>query len=506
MSPERAVRAWEPEANHSPTGAPGQPRIKLVPEIAGRSKIRALGWSEISSNALFRNMEKGLDFYISELLEVLTQDLEASIKYLLIEWSPDAGNVLKGKALRKIANSALAPGSAGFERTQRAWQEVLDTEKIIPILGQDATNSVTQFGQLDEGRWLCDGCDEEIKNKSKFLIVSPLVEKHKNTLWHIPCRITYLIREEVSSYRAAKSAIDKQSNSVRAILSSNEKKEKGQDIILRSRSQAHAWIDQLTDNWKKTTSVKEEFWPVYESNFSEYADRIIEYQLTGSLFESSIAKKLTKHLKERVVTSVVNRLSERSERPKQFNSKVEVQVLDLDALTKTLRLASSSKKVSLSELTSQFAVSKSVASEIMKYLEKQGILGQPDRNKSQLVIASAEEISAFIKSVEKINGEAPSEPTQESELITIKPTSYGECRVVGERFREGNPVIVDFSLISDEEERKRMIDFLSGLVFGIKGTIERVTPKIFLLSPSGLVKVSEESDTSDTTNSMVYTA
>lgn len=506
MSPQNALRPFEPEGSSSPFGNVSPARIKLVPEISGKSKVRALGWSELSSNALFRNMEKGLDFYISELLEALTSDLESSIRHLLIEWAPSAGEVLKGKALRKIANSALAPGAAGFDRTQKAWQEVLDTEKIIPILGQDATNSVTQFGQLEDGKWLCDGCDKEIKNKSKFLIVSPLVEKHKNTLWHISCRITYLIREEVSSYRAAKSAIDKQSNSVRVILSANEKKEKNQDVILSSRSQAHAWIDELATNWKMSTSVKEEFWPVYESNFAEYADRIIEYQLTGSLFEYSIAKKLTKHLKDRVVASVVNRLNERNERSKFFNSKTEVQVLDLDALIKTLKLALSTKKVALADLSSQFSVSKSVAAEIMKYLEKQGILGEPDRNKTQVVIASAEEISAFIKSVEKINGETKAEPVQDSELITIKPTSYNECRVVGEHFREGNPVIVDFTAIKDDEERKRMIDFMSGLVFGVKGTIERVTPKIFLLSPAGLEKVSNELDSTNSKAAATYTA
>ena len=38
----------------------------------------------------------------------------------------------------------------------------------------------------------------------------------------------------------------------------------------------------------------------------------------------------------------------------------------------------------------------------------------------------------------------------------------------------------------DDSDAKRLVDFAAGLVFGLHGTIERVTSKVFLLSPSNV--------------------
>jgi len=71
-------------------------------------------------------------------------------------------------------------------------------------------------------------------------------------------------------------------------------------------------------------------------------------------------------------------------------------------------------------------------------------------------------------------------------IITLQPRSYSEARKVGEYYREGNPV--------EESERKRLVDFASGLVFGLHGRIERISLKVFLLSPAN-VSVSNEDKT-----------
>jgi cell division inhibitor SepF len=75
-------------------------------------------------------------------------------------------------------------------------------------------------------------------------------------------------------------------------------------------------------------------------------------------------------------------------------------------------------------------------------------------------------------------------------IITLHPRFYNEARTLGEHYRLGNPVIINLTDM-DESERKRLVDFASGLVFGHHGTIERVTSKVFLLSPAN-VKVSSE--------------
>ncbi len=78
-------------------------------------------------------------------------------------------------------------------------------------------------------------------------------------------------------------------------------------------------------------------------------------------------------------------------------------------------------------------------------------------------------------------------------IVTLHPRFYNEARTIGEQYREGNPVIINLSDM-DESERKRLVDFASGLVFGLHGTIERVTSKVFLLSPAN-VRVSSEDKT-----------
>ena len=78
-------------------------------------------------------------------------------------------------------------------------------------------------------------------------------------------------------------------------------------------------------------------------------------------------------------------------------------------------------------------------------------------------------------------------------IVTLHPRSYSEARTIGEQYREGNPVIMNLSDM-EETERKRLVDFASGLVFGLRGSIERVTSKVFLLSPEN-ISVSNDAKT-----------
>jgi cell division inhibitor SepF len=70
-------------------------------------------------------------------------------------------------------------------------------------------------------------------------------------------------------------------------------------------------------------------------------------------------------------------------------------------------------------------------------------------------------------------------------ITTIHPRTYNEARVIGESFRDATPVIMNLTEMSDADA-KRLVDFAAGLVFGLRGSIERVTAKVFLLSPHGI--------------------
>lgn len=82
-----------------------------------------------------------------------------------------------------------------------------------------------------------------------------------------------------------------------------------------------------------------------------------------------------------------------------------------------------------------------------------------------------------------------------SEILTVHPKKYEDAKLIAETFREGIPVIMNLTQMSETEAR-RMVDFASGLTQGLYGHIERVTPKVFLLSPSH-VQVSGEADEAD---------
>lgn len=73
-------------------------------------------------------------------------------------------------------------------------------------------------------------------------------------------------------------------------------------------------------------------------------------------------------------------------------------------------------------------------------------------------------------------------PTELNEILTVHPKQYRDAQVIAETFRDGIPVIINLSQMS-EGDAKRLIDFASGLSQGLYGKIERVTSKVFLLSP-----------------------
>src|SRR4051794_29867251 len=76
-------------------------------------------------------------------------------------------------------------------------------------------------------------------------------------------------------------------------------------------------------------------------------------------------------------------------------------------------------------------------------------------------------------------------------ITTMHPRTYNEARTIGEHFREGTPVIINLSDM-DDADAKRLVDFSAGLVFGLHGSIERVTNKVFLLTPASVEITAED--------------
>lgn len=70
-----------------------------------------------------------------------------------------------------------------------------------------------------------------------------------------------------------------------------------------------------------------------------------------------------------------------------------------------------------------------------------------------------------------------------SQITTIHPKTYDDAQAVGAAVRDGIPVVLNLTDVS-EAVAFRIVDFSAGVVFGLRGSIERVTPRVFLLSPA----------------------
>jgi cell division inhibitor SepF len=91
----------------------------------------------------------------------------------------------------------------------------------------------------------------------------------------------------------------------------------------------------------------------------------------------------------------------------------------------------------------------------------------------------------------------PEQPTDLARITTLHPRTYNEARTIGEHFREGTPVIMNLTEMVDSDA-KRLVDFAAGLIFGLRGSLERVTNKVFLLSPANVEVTASQNAASST--------
>jgi len=80
-----------------------------------------------------------------------------------------------------------------------------------------------------------------------------------------------------------------------------------------------------------------------------------------------------------------------------------------------------------------------------------------------------------------------------NEILTVHPRAYKDAQLIAESFREGIPVIMNLSQMSEPDAR-RLVDFASGLSEGLYGRIERVTSKVFLLSPAHVATTGDSAE------------
>lgn len=111
----------------------------------------------------------------------------------------------------------------------------------------------------------------------------------------------------------------------------------------------------------------------------------------------------------------------------------------------------------------------------------------PDsRAESRTESRGALAVDTRTRAVEETRVESPS-----YRITTFVPSKYNDAKEIGEHFRQDVPVIMNLTEM-DDDSAKRLVDFAAGLTFGLHGSLEKVTNKVFLLSPSNVTVSAED--------------
>jgi cell division inhibitor SepF len=76
-------------------------------------------------------------------------------------------------------------------------------------------------------------------------------------------------------------------------------------------------------------------------------------------------------------------------------------------------------------------------------------------------------------------------------ITTLHPRTYSEARTIGEHYRDGIPVIMNLTGMADADAR-RLVDFAAGLAFALRGSMDKITTKVFLISPPNVDVTAED--------------
>lgn len=77
----------------------------------------------------------------------------------------------------------------------------------------------------------------------------------------------------------------------------------------------------------------------------------------------------------------------------------------------------------------------------------------------------------------------PITPVASAKPFTVTPASFQDCKEIGDRLKAGVPVIVNLQS-ADRDLLRRIIDFSSGLTYGIGAEMERTADRVYLLTPT----------------------
>lgn len=78
-----------------------------------------------------------------------------------------------------------------------------------------------------------------------------------------------------------------------------------------------------------------------------------------------------------------------------------------------------------------------------------------------------------------------------AKLHLVQPSAFNDAQEIGDKFREGISVIMNL-VGTDPKLARRLVDFASGLAYGLRGSMQAVTDSVYLLTPAGVQVSAEE--------------
>ena len=78
---------------------------------------------------------------------------------------------------------------------------------------------------------------------------------------------------------------------------------------------------------------------------------------------------------------------------------------------------------------------------------------------------------------------APMSP--QVQMHIVEPKSYGEVQSIADKYKQGIPVIMNMT-VTPPDVAKRILDFASGLTYGLGGGLEKISDRVFMLTPANV--------------------
>lgn len=389
--------------------------MRTVGRPAKASALKGQAWVQILDTELLGLLQDGLGVYFDRWQEDLNSKTLEKVEKDLKDWfGGNLDSVVERNLLKKLNNSASAPGAAGFNRTLQALNEIPKFKELSSVKSSASFEKFysklrglerdvhPEFVTLDKS-YRCDGCENMMhEGDTSLQAMQRMGTKQGQNYWHVQCWFADEVRKTVGDFRKLRGTLDKQSKAARAILfmarknkSADNKPASGK--ILQTEKDYENWLSGIWKTWCETTKVKSAFHKAYYREFHEYADLVLLSHFRGNVANTSFYEKFIKH------------------------------------------------------------------------------------------VSSADIENKFLKGI------AALENTVKKNVISLDAIKFSDCRTIGESFRSNNPLLVDLNS-APEVERKRIMDFIAGMTFALNGTIQRVSPGIFMILPHGVEVESEKTN------------